>query len=177
MTVSERNKMEHKILIAGFGGQGVLFAGKVLAQAAMLDGLSVSWLPSYGPEMRGGTANCRVVVSDTEISSPAITRADVLIALNKPSIDKFSVVTDKIIITDKNFEQYVQTELELIGLNTEQCCKGDKFNGLSNMLAIGALIAKTGIVSYESVCRAIEMTAKVNAQVDIEAMEAGMKSV
>lgn len=166
--------MEHKIIIAGFGGQGVLFTGKVLAQAAMLEGLSVSWLPSYGPEMRGGTANCRVVVSDMEISSPAINRADVLVALNKPSLEKFAASTDKIIITDEYFAKYVQTDSKLIGLNMEQCCSGEKFNGLSNMIALGALIAKTGIVSYESVCRAIEMTAKINAEIDIAAMKAGM---
>ena len=65
--------MEYKILISGFGGQGILFLGKVIAQAAMYSGLEASWLPSYGPEMRGGTANCRVVISDEEISSPAFT--------------------------------------------------------------------------------------------------------
>ena len=169
--------MEHRILIAGFGGQGILFAGKVLAQAAMLDGHSVSWLPSYGPEMRGGTANCRVAVSDNEISSPAINRADVLVALNKPSLDKFSQSTDKIIITNKSFEKYVESDSELVALNMEQCCGGEKFSGLYNMIALGALIARTKIASVDSVCRAIEMIAKTNAQIDIEAIKEGMSQL
>ena len=82
--------MEYKIVIAGFGGQGVLFAGKILAQAAANEGYEVSWLPSYGPEMRGGTANCQVVISDAEISSPSFKTSDILIAMNAPSVKKFA---------------------------------------------------------------------------------------
>lgn len=164
--------MEHKILIAGFGGQGVLFAGKVIANAAMLDGFSVSWLPSYGPEMRGGTANCKVVISDNKISSPAINRADILIALNKPSLEKFAEYTDKIIISDIRYVNDIRTNTEILALNTELC---ENFSGLINMTAIGALIVKTGIVSCDSVCRAIQKIAKQKAELDIRAVEIGMK--
>ena len=78
-----------QILIAGFGGQGVLFAGKFLAYKGLCEGRQVSWLPSYGPEMRGGTANCSVTLSDEPIGSPIITRPDILIAMNLPSLDKY----------------------------------------------------------------------------------------
>ena len=81
--------MTTQIILAGFGGQGILFAGKLLAYAGMLNGKEVSWLPSYGPEMRGGTANCSVIISDEQIASPIIQRPDVLLALNGPSLEKF----------------------------------------------------------------------------------------
>ena len=79
----------NQILIAGFGGQGVLFAGKFLAYKGMVEEQNVSWLPSYGPEMRGGTANCSVVLSDMPVGSPIITAPDVLVAMNLPSLQKF----------------------------------------------------------------------------------------
>ena len=81
--------MMKEFIFAGFGGQGMLLIGKFLAMACMLDGKHVSWLPSYGPEMRGGTANCSVIVSDEEIGSPLIENADVIVAMNAPSLDKF----------------------------------------------------------------------------------------
>ena len=81
--------MNYEIVLAGFGGQGILFAGKVLAYAGLLDGKEVSWLPSYGPEMRGGTANCSVCVSDEPIGSPLILDPQVLVAMNTPSFEKF----------------------------------------------------------------------------------------
>ena len=81
--------MEKQFLIAGFGGQGVLLIGQLLAKAAMLEGREVSWMPSYGPEMRGGEANCAVVVSDEQIGSPLVSEPPVLVAMNKPSLTKF----------------------------------------------------------------------------------------
>ena len=79
----------HKIIIAGFGGQGVMLIGQMLAYAGMLEGKEVTWMPSYGPEMRGGTAHCSVIISDTAISSPFVTHADLVVALNQPSVDKY----------------------------------------------------------------------------------------
>ena len=81
--------MKTEMICAGFGGQGMLSLGQVVAYAGMYDGKSVSWLPSYGPEMRGGTANCSVVVSDDEVANPMITRPDIVVAMNKPSVAKF----------------------------------------------------------------------------------------
>src|SRR5512136_1934654 len=90
------------VLLAGFGGQGVLFAGKLIAEAGLIEGREVSWLPSYGPEMRGGTANCSVCLSDEPIGSPLVLEPDVLIAMNQPSVDKFigEVVPGGIVIVD-----------------------------------------------------------------------------
>ena len=82
--------MEFTLILAGFGGQGILSAGKFVATAAMFEGREVSWMPSYGPEMRGGTANCSVVISDDVIGSPVINQADAIVALNSPSLDKFA---------------------------------------------------------------------------------------
>ena len=84
--------MERSIIIAGFGGQGILFTGHVLAEAAMLDGLEVLWIPSYGPEMRGGTASCTVIVGDGPIGSPVVDRADAAIVMNPPSLERFAPI-------------------------------------------------------------------------------------
>ena len=78
---------DHQIVIAGFGGQGLLFSGKVLAYAGLIEGRELSWLPSYGPEMRGGTANCSVIVSDDPVASPLVDMADCVVAMNRPSLD------------------------------------------------------------------------------------------
>jgi 2-oxoglutarate ferredoxin oxidoreductase subunit gamma len=96
--------MTHEIIIAGFGGQGILSAGRILAYAGMLDGKQVSWLPSYGPEMRGGTANSSVVISDKPVDSPVLNSANALIVMNRPSLDKFEswVVKGGIIIIDSS---------------------------------------------------------------------------
>lgn len=81
--------MNKEILLAGFGGQGILFAGKVLAYCGLMDKKELSWLPSYGPEMRGGTANCSVCISDEPIASPLVTEPDLMMAMNQPSFEKF----------------------------------------------------------------------------------------
>ena len=101
--------MEMTVLIAGFGGQGVLSAGKFVATAALMEGREVSWLPSYGPEMRGGTANCSIILSDQSIGSPILNQTDVLIALNNPSLDKFSpmVKSGGLIIVDESLVKSV----------------------------------------------------------------------
>ena len=94
-----------KILIAGFGGQGILFTGKAIAYTGLKSGLEVSWLPSYGPEMRGGTANCSITLSDTPIGSPIVEKPDVLVAMNLPSLEKYFYQTEKngYIIFDSSF--------------------------------------------------------------------------
>ena len=83
--------MTQKIICAGFGGQGVMMMGQVMAYAGMIEGKHVSWLPSYGPEMRGGTANCNVIISDEPVGAPVVTEPDIAIVMNKPSLDKFAV--------------------------------------------------------------------------------------
>ena len=96
--------MMNQIILAGFGGQGILSMGHFIAHAGLLDGKNVSWLPSYGPEKRGGTANCHVIVGEEEVGSPIISSATVLIAMNRPSLEKFESLVEPngIIITDKS---------------------------------------------------------------------------
>lgn len=161
--------MECRIIIAGFGGQGVLFAGKILALSAVNDGYEVSWLPSYGPEMRGGTANCQIVISDKEISSPAFKTADILIALNYPSLNKFKNKVREKIITDSSFAKRCNTKAEIIGVNGG--------TGLTNMIMLGALTAKTKLVTSESIIAAIHSSAGNKAEEDIKAFRIGVHSV
>lgn len=165
--------MEYKIICSGFGGQGVLFLGKVIAEAAICAGLEASWLPSYGPEMRGGTANCRVVISDSEIVSPAFSRADGLIAMNLSSLDKFKSVTDGIIVTDEAFGCD-----DTVGINTEPAGAGQMFDGLTNMIMLGTFVAKTNIFPYDLICEAIKKTAGgEKVDIDIDAFKYGYKNV
>lgn len=145
--------MEYKVIISGFGGQGVLFAGKILAEAALLSGLNTSWLPSYGPEMRGGTCNCRVIVSDREISSPAVSRADALIALNRPSARRFSETADKVIITDKEYASDCVGEARILGADLTVCRSGE-LAGLANIIMLGGL-AKAGGVDAAALRKAL----------------------
>lgn len=161
--------MEYKVIISGFGGQGVLFAGKILAQAAMSCGLNVSWLPSYGPEMRGGTCNCKVVVSDGDISSPAVKRADALIAMNRPSVEKFAAYTDGVIITDNKFVKLCEGNAEIIGMDMSLCADGE-LKGLANIMLLGELIRYSGIVSEEAVCGILNSIGK-NAEQNIKALK------
>lgn len=165
--------MECKIIIAGFGGQGVLFAGKILAQAAVNDGYEVSWLPSYGPEMRGGTANCQVVISDSEISSPTFKTADILIAMNYPSLDKFKDSVKEKIITDSSFANRCDTTAEMITVG-DAAVKNSK---LINMVMLGAMSAKTKLLSRKSIDEAIRLVAGVKADEDIEAFEDGLNYI
>lgn len=169
--------MEYKILISGFGGQGVLFLGKVIAQAAMYSGYEASWLPSYGPEMRGGTANCRVVISDEEISSPAFNRSDAVIAMNLPSLHKFASAADGIIITDEKFAAEEEVNTKLIGVNTSLAVSGAKYENLTNMIMLGALMNNTDVLSFRAVSEGIKTVAgEKHARRDIEAAEYGYKN-
>jgi 2-oxoglutarate ferredoxin oxidoreductase subunit gamma len=106
--------MQTEIVIAGFGGQGVLFAGQVLAYAAMDSGKEVTWIPSYGPEMRGGTANCTVIIADEEIGSPLVRHPLALIAMNLPSLDKYEVTVARngtLIVNSSLIERSIQREI------------------------------------------------------------------
>ncbi|MCB9135531.1 MAG: 2-oxoacid:acceptor oxidoreductase family protein [Anaerolineales bacterium] len=136
--------MQTEIVISGFGGQGVLFAGQVLAYAAMDTGLNVTWIPSYGPEMRGGTANCTVIVSDEEIGAPLVKNPLAVIALNLPSLDKYEpLVTDGgvLVVNTALVNREVQRkDLIVIGIPANEIAErlGDK--RLANMVAVGALL-------------------------------------
>ena len=133
-----------QILIAGFGGQGVLFAGKFLAYKGLMENLQLSWLPSYGPEMRGGTANCSVVLSDTPVGSPIITAPDVLIAMNLPSLQKFvnDVVPGGQIYVDSALidAKVERTDVEVFYIPATQMAKDNNIATLANMIIVGHLL-------------------------------------
>ena len=142
-----------QILIAGFGGQGVLFAGKFLAYKGLVQNKQVSWLPSYGPEMRGGTANCSVIISDTPVGSPIITNPDILVAMNLPSLLKFvdSVVPGgKIIIDSTLIDAKVErTDVEVFYVPATQLAKDAGFSTLANMVLAGKVLKETDCVAYD----------------------------
>ena len=150
-------------VVAGFGGQGSLFAGKVIATAGLIEDREVSWMPSYGPEMRGGTANCSVTLSDEPIGSPLITRPSALIALNQPSFDKFidNVEECGIVVVDTAMVPSL-TEPEgvtVIGIPATKMCEEAGLKGLGNIVLIGKLWAETGFCSEEALDGAIAKVA------------------
>jgi len=134
---------ELALIAAGFGGQGVLFTGKIVASAALLEDRDVSWLPSYGPEMRGGTANCSVIVSEAAIGSPLVTEPNVLIALNLPSYERFesSVQPGGILFYDSSlFEPTApRDDLTLVPLPAARLASENDLKGLGNVIMLGAL--------------------------------------
>jgi len=142
-----------QILIAGFGGQGVLFAGKFLAYKGLVQDKNVSWLPSYGPEMRGGTANCSVILSDTPVGSPIITEPDILVAMNLPSLQKFvdSVVPGGKILVDSTLidAKVERSDVEVFYIPATQMAKDAGFATLANMILAGKVLKQTDAVSFE----------------------------
>ena len=142
-----------QILFAGFGGQGVLFAGKFLAYKGLMEQLQVSWLPSYGPEMRGGTANCSVVLSETPVGSPIITEPDVLVAMNLPSLQKFvnSVVPGGQIYVDSSLidAKVERTDVQVYYIPATQMAKDQELEGLANMILVGSLLENHPELSFE----------------------------
>lgn len=144
-----------KILIAGFGGQGILFAGKALAYTGLKAGMEVSWLPSYGPEMRGGTANCSVTLSDEQIGSPIVDKPNILIAMNLPSLEKYCNETEKggYIIFDSSLiiKQGTVNDVITVGIPATKMASDNGLDGLANMIIIGKLIKDTNILSLEQI--------------------------
>lgn len=133
-----------KIIFAGFGGQGVLFAAKTLAYAGMDAGMQISWLPSYGPEMRGGTANCSVILSEQPIGSPVILQPDVLIAMNKPSLEKFenTVAPGGVIVLDSFLidKKVQRDDVTVIYIPAKQLAEEAGKASLGNMVMLGAAV-------------------------------------
>ena len=137
------------ILLAGFGGQGILFAGKQLVLAGMKQGKQVSWLPSYGPEMRGGTCNCSVNIEDEPIGSPLVTAPDILIAMNKPSLLKFvgKVVPGGTVVYDTTLIDIgvERDDVKAYGIPATQLANDAGFAKLANVILLGYLVKKTGL--------------------------------
>ena len=152
--------MQKEIIIAGFGGQGVLFGGQVLAYAAMDTGKDVTWIPSYGPEMRGGTANCTVVIADDEIGSPLVKNPPLAVALNLPSFDKYEEVLapgGTLIVNQSMVDRGAKrTDINVIFVPCNDIAEelGDK--KLMNMVAMGALLTALPEVTVKDIEKALE---------------------
>ena len=152
--------MTEEIIIAGFGGQGVLFAGQVLAYAAMDNGMEVTWIPSYGPEMRGGTANCTVIISDEEIGSPLVRNPKALIAMNLPSLDKYeSTVAENgtLILNSSLIERNVEREdLQCVRVPANEIAEslGDK--RMTNIVMVGSLLVAEPVLPIEAIEAALQ---------------------
>lgn len=150
----------YNIILAGFGGQGILFAGKVIAYGGLMEEKEISWLPSYGPEMRGGTANCSVCISDKAIGSPLVTTPNALIAMNLPSFDKFintvvpggTVVVDSFLI-DKKVDR---EDVNAFYVPATKLAEENGLKGLANIILVGKLFKELGFCSEDSLYKAIE---------------------
>lgn len=146
--------MTTAMLFAGFGGQGILFSGKQMAKSAMYAGKNVSWLPSYGPEMRGGAANCSVIISDEEVGSPLVTNPDVLVAMNLPSYDKFesSVKAGGYLIVDSSLinKKSERTDINVCYIPATAIASENHIEGMANVIILGQLLKLIGLFDYDT---------------------------
>jgi 2-oxoglutarate ferredoxin oxidoreductase subunit gamma len=151
---------QQEIIFAGFGGQGILSMGKFLAYAGMEENLNVSWLPSYGPEMRGGTANCSVILTDDNIGSPVVYDATSVVVMNRPSLDKFeeTVVPGGVLIIDTDLvnRDVTRTDIDVIRIPAQSVAEEVGSKKIANMVLLGALVQKTGIISMEAILKSLK---------------------
>jgi 2-oxoglutarate ferredoxin oxidoreductase subunit gamma len=152
--------MQTEIIIAGFGGQGVLFGGQLLSYAAMDEGKEVTWIPSYGPEMRGGTANCTVVISDEEIGSPFVHQPAAVIAMNRPSLDKYEplvrpggVLVVNTSMVDRKVER---TDVQVVEVDANAQAEKLGDQRMANMILLGAMLSKLPVLPLEAIEHALK---------------------
>lgn len=175
--------MQTEIIFAGFGGQGILFAGQLLAYAAMDAGLEVTWIPSYGPEMRGGTANCTVVIADEEIGSPTVRNPKAALAFNLPSFDKYEklVVPGGVFIANASLVNrgLQRTDLISVMIPANEIAETIGDRRLLNMVMLGALLEKLPVLPFEKIVQALKDHMPERHQHllegNIRALEEGMK--
>jgi 2-oxoglutarate ferredoxin oxidoreductase subunit gamma len=152
--------MLEEVIIAGFGGQGVMLMGRLLAYAGMLEGKNVAWMPSYGPEMRGGTANCTVIISSEEIASPVVPYPMSIIVMNKPSLDKFEPTVQKdglIIINESLIDQKVKRDdVRIVRVPANDIANELGNLRVANMVALGTYVKKSGVVKLKTIFKALE---------------------
>ena len=157
--------MTHEFLIAGFGGQGLLFAGKFLVNKGMMEGKEVSWLPSYGPEMRGGTANCSVIISDDPVGSPIVSKPNVLMVMNLPSLDKYEKdvpAGGKIFVDSSLIGRKVdRTDVDAYYVPATQLASDNGLSCLANMILTGKLLKELGQFDEEAVENALKKVVSV----------------
>lgn len=174
--------MTTQILLAGFGGQGILFAGKFLAYKGLLEGRQLSWLPSYGPEMRGGTANCSVILSDDPVGSPIVSNPDVLVAMNLPSLDKYedAVVPGGIIIVDSTLieRKVKRDDVKVFYIPATQLAQNMEAPTLANMIITGKLMKESGmrIDNIEDSLKKVVSAKRANLlEVNLKAINLGIE--
>ncbi|MBR3563683.1 MAG: 2-oxoacid:acceptor oxidoreductase family protein [Clostridia bacterium] len=174
-----------QIISAGFGGQGVLLLGQLIAYAGLKEGYDVSWLPSYGPEMRGGTANCSVVVSDEEVGSPVVTQADIVVVMNRPSFEKYEknvAKGGKLFVNSSLIDlKSTRDDIEVYYVPVNKLAD-DLGNGrVANMVMLGAVLEKTHVVSPETAIDCLRASfgeRKANLiPINERALEAGAEAV
>lgn len=176
--------MERSVIFAGFGGQGLLFAGQILAQAAMDEGREVLWIPSYGPEMRGGTASCTVIVSEAPVGSPVVERADVAVVLNPPAHARFAptVAPNGVIVTNATLvdARTGRDDVFEIALPLSELAAAAGDPRLVSVVALGVVAARTGMVLPASVHRAlVEIVGRKRPAIleaDLAAFDAGLRA-
>ncbi len=151
--------IQQDIIIAGFGGQGILSAGRLLAYAGMLENKNVSWLPSYGPEMRGGTANCNVIISDEPVGSPILNSATTLVVMNGPSLERFEGMVEKggIIIIDSSLvdRKVKRSDVETCEIPATMMASDMGNLTYANIIMLGKLIARTAIIDKSNFEKAL----------------------
>jgi 2-oxoglutarate ferredoxin oxidoreductase subunit gamma len=152
--------MQSDVIISGFGGQGVLFAGQLLAYAALDHGYHVTWFPSYGPEMRGGTAHCTVIIADEEIGAPLVRRPETAIVMNQPSLDKYEplVVDGGLIIINSSLvnRQVEREDLDVVLVPANDLAEELGESRLANMILIGAMLGRKQIFSLDQINASLE---------------------
>lgn len=152
--------MIHEIVMAGFGGQGVMLIGQLVTYGGMLEGKNVSWLPSYGPEMRGGTANCTVVVADGEIGSPVVSSPSAAVIMNLPSLLKFepTIREGGVLVYNSSLidRQSARTDIRVLAIPANDVAAELGNTHVANMVALGGLLAATGVVGVESVMQSLK---------------------
>jgi 2-oxoglutarate ferredoxin oxidoreductase subunit gamma len=175
--------MQTEVIISGFGGQGTLYAGQVLAYAAMDEGKQVTWIPSYGPEMRGGTANCTVVISDEEIGSPTVKYPKAVLALNLPSLDKYEqmIAPGGCLVVNESMVNRKPTRTDISGvmLPANEIAREIGNERATNMVMLGALLANLDIFPLEALENALKNHTAQRLQkfveMNIQALQRGAK--
>ena len=172
-------KKTTNILFAGFGGQGILFAGKFVAYKGLLENKQVSWLPSYGPEMRGGTANCSVIVSDEPIGSPIVGKPDVLVAMNLPSLDKYEnevVSGGKIFIDSTLITRKVErTDVDVYYIPSTEIANEKGMSSLANMIITGKLLKEVPMLGFENIDAPLNKVVSARKQNLLEVNKTALK--
>ena len=170
--------MTSKVLFAGFGGQGILFTGKFLAYEGLLEDRQVSWLPSYGPEMRGGTASCSVILSDTPIGSPIVNTPNILVAMNLPSYDKYESTVEqggKVFVDSSLVARGAErNDVDTYFIPATRLASDNGMPTLANMIILGKVIKETGVMPLENVERTLK---KVISAKRADMLELNLKAI